>query len=806
MALKIIKRTAFTILFLLGMVSIAWGAAITGVTMTQPNTNISISTYSSFTMSGSMQTGGGKSETGDMYFEWDQGTGTWTTITGSGALYTNDTNPKTGLPGDSTVYSITVTSDGTTGSYNVRVKVIDSSSSTYTSTSRTVTVNADTTPPSVSSTVPTDGADPVTPDNSVTINWNEAIDCTTVNTTNITISPSVSWNRTSCSGSQAVFAPSGQSEFTEYTVTVSTAVKDVSGNNMASAHVFSYTTGAFITCTKYVDCGCTGGSCGTSPYSSWGTAAASVTNALSPATSGDVVCVRARAGCTYAGFNMKNGVTVMAEDYVGLGRPVFTSTIEVPAGVTAEGSVLDGLEIQGASPSMRTGNNNGAVTDLSNNAIIRNMKLNGGSKPGIKHQSGSPVIGPGNIITGKARTAIRIYATAGRSTEAMIIKGNEFYGNGTTGGGTTMYAEIHLEGANEGRYVLIQDNLIHNNSFAGGFGIDESDDAHIYLTGNDVYSNPWGGFRLDTLNDRSGATHTGQITISGEPNFTFAGTGYTDGAPNKFHNNGRGGITTGVGCTMDIIRNEIYNNGWGGIHTGWAEPIEGFYTWPSTPGSAVLTIRKNKIYGNGTANSSSAVAGGGIDVLWGSGTIENNLVYGNALAGIRVGPGWNSAGVIRHNTVVGNGGGATSDFPSGGAGGGINYHDATDGAGGDCYDCTPHGTSPVITLKDNVITDNTKGAMRGMNFNNSGLDRDYNLVWFNNNTDIDVCLLSYPAFFCYKYMYGGVSPSPNDIIADPLYQNIATDDYRLTGSSPGSGAASDSGDMGAWGGTDPIDF
>jgi hypothetical protein len=50
-------------------------------------------------------------------------------------------------------------------------------------------------------------------------------------------------------------------------------------------------------------------------------------------------------------------------------------------------------------------------------------------------------------------------------------------------------------------------------------------------------------------------------------------------------------------------------------------------------------------------------------------------------------------------------------------------------------------------------------------------------------------------------LYGGVRPSEDDIIADPLYQIPSIGDFRLDTASPGYGAASDNTDMGAWGGT-----
>ena len=50
-------------------------------------------------------------------------------------------------------------------------------------------------------------------------------------------------------------------------------------------------------------------------------------------------------------------------------------------------------------------------------------------------------------------------------------------------------------------------------------------------------------------------------------------------------------------------------------------------------------------------------------------------------------------------------------------------------------------------------------------------------------------------------MFSLKTQDPNDIVDDPLFTDRDNDDYTLTGSSPGSGTASDGGDRGAWGGT-----
>ena len=99
----------------------------------------------------------------------------------------------------------------------------------------------DATAPSVSSTVPTDGAPAVAVDSQVTINFDENVNCATVNTTNIT-SDSPGWALNTCSGSQAIFDTSGQAQTTTYNVNVSTAVTDLAGNALSAAYPFSFTT------------------------------------------------------------------------------------------------------------------------------------------------------------------------------------------------------------------------------------------------------------------------------------------------------------------------------------------------------------------------------------------------------------------------------------------------------------------------------------------------------------------------------------------------------------------------------------
>ena len=160
--------------------------------------------------------------------------------TNGGTTWNNATC--TGCPGASVTwtYSWTLPADG---SYNIKSRATDSSSNVETAgAGNTVTVHR--TGPTVSSTIPANNATGVALNSNITINWNEAVDCTTVTTSTVTISPASALTKSSCSGSQAVFTTGGQANSTLYTVTATTGVKDTAGNPMAANYVFSYTTSA----------------------------------------------------------------------------------------------------------------------------------------------------------------------------------------------------------------------------------------------------------------------------------------------------------------------------------------------------------------------------------------------------------------------------------------------------------------------------------------------------------------------------------------------------------------------------------
>jgi hypothetical protein len=144
--------------------------------------------------------------------------------------------PGGATPGDYTVQILAAGHEGTKA-YVVQPMII------------TVPGGPDITSPTVVSSTPAKN-DPSAPLNgAVTINFSEPIDCTTVNTTNVTMTAG-GWSLGSCGGSTAVFNTSGQTGSTFYTVTVTTAVKDLAGNPLDPSNtlnVIGYITNAAAT-------------------------------------------------------------------------------------------------------------------------------------------------------------------------------------------------------------------------------------------------------------------------------------------------------------------------------------------------------------------------------------------------------------------------------------------------------------------------------------------------------------------------------------------------------------------------------
>jgi hypothetical protein len=146
-----------------------------------------------------------------------------------------------------TVTISSITGNGTLGITIAAATASDTAGNLAPGSDTSATFTVDNLPPTVNTTSPAQGATSISPNNPVTINWSEAVNCSTVSTSTVTISPGA-WSLTSCAGSSAVFTPSGQANTTTYTVTIGTGtgVMDLVGNAMSPVQV-SYTTGTPVT-------------------------------------------------------------------------------------------------------------------------------------------------------------------------------------------------------------------------------------------------------------------------------------------------------------------------------------------------------------------------------------------------------------------------------------------------------------------------------------------------------------------------------------------------------------------------------
>jgi hypothetical protein len=509
----------------------------------------------------------------------------------------------------------------------------------------------------------------------------------------------------------------------------------------------------------------------------------SIQDAIDNATSG-ADTVEVRAGTYNENITMKDGVDVA--NY-STDVPVIDADATNPAvtfnGAFSTGCALDGFEI-------RDGGTNGGIflqgtgVGIDNTTTIQDCDVLSNSGPGIKVDGGTALTAPtidNNDIHNNSQEGLYVI-DAGSSTEDLIIKNNNIYNHDTVG-----KTGINIGGNS---YINIgPNNHIYDNKAGIAFDTGNANTKPVTIANNHIENNDDGGICVtDAI--------TGKVTIT----------------ENDIELNGKGGIGMQNSCELDITRNDIHDNHRGGIHTGTDVANGGGFS--GTMGSAVLTIRQNKVYHNGESGY-----GGGIDVRHAFGTIENNLVYKNHRGGIRF--GWENQTDdhitdIKNNTVVSNGN-ATDDM-----GGGIIYDDLA-GAVNDA----PSGDPPApLNIRNNICTHNQRAGMRAC-FTNTvdSEERDYNLLYANrpwndifNRANAPDC--GWPTLndmSCIRQQYGGcvayfvqgvgiLLDDPNDIVADPLFVDKDADDYQLQVGSPAENAGDDSTDMGAYGGSYPIDW
>ena len=105
------------------------------------------------------------------------------------------------------------------------------------------TNSSDRTPPTVVSTVPGTFATQVGLSGPITVTFSEQMAMSSMTASAFTISPSVA-GTLSYTGNTATFTPTNSlAANTTYTITVTTAVEDRAGNNLAAPYTWTFTTG-----------------------------------------------------------------------------------------------------------------------------------------------------------------------------------------------------------------------------------------------------------------------------------------------------------------------------------------------------------------------------------------------------------------------------------------------------------------------------------------------------------------------------------------------------------------------------------
>jgi hypothetical protein len=421
----------------------------------------------------------------------------------------------------------------------------------------------------------------------------------------------------------------------------------------------------------------------------------------------------------------------------------------------------------------------------------------------------------GNSIYNNGMAGIRLDG-GNMGLNPVLIQNNTIYDNGKAGIRLIDVGSLYDPpgpGPVEITYASIIDNTISGQTQTG---INIGGSTYADIMYNTIYNNYSGIAFQDGSRPSSGMVNIedNKIFINTRAGITVrdAITGEVTIARNDILYNVRAGIGIINSCNLDINRNEIHDNYRAGIRTGGfvdndyfansntectaaGEPYPcctGLATGtcnssvgfigplpdPGVPEGAFLDVSQNKVYGNGTSGY-----GAGINIRHASGTVYNNLVYGNTKGGIRYG---DYIEEIINNTVVNNG----NDLFDGS---GILY-DSLDGY---VDEWPPSGDGPAIPIRNNISVLNTRtGIKTGTTECLSGDYRDYNLLYGNNGTSDEL-----PPFMqsYYPMQLCGCDPHDNEIFADPLFvdpdgvDNIAgngDDDYRIQVTSP----AVDSGD------------
>ena len=194
---------------------------------------------------------------------------------------------------------------------------------------------ADTTAPTVSSTVPADAATGIALNANITATFSEAMDPATITTATFTLKQgtTVVSGAVTYVGTTATFNPtSNLAASTTYTAAVTTGVKDLAGNALASDYVWSFTTGTTADTTAPTVSSTVPSNAATG-VAIGGNIAVTFSEAMNPLT------------VTTATFTLKQGTTVVSGAVTCVGTTAtFNPTSNLAASTTYTAAVTTGVK------------------------------------------------------------------------------------------------------------------------------------------------------------------------------------------------------------------------------------------------------------------------------------------------------------------------------------------------------------------------------------------------------------------------------------------------------------------------------
>jgi len=410
------------------------------------------------------------------------------------------------------------------------------------------------------------------------------------------------------------------------------------------------------------------------------------------------------------------------------------------------GNDQGGIQITGANTTTNNIRGNYIGTDVNGTAdlgntthgIIIDTSATGnfiGGSNGVT--AGGPCTGACNVISGNSTNGIDIGANSN------TVRGN-YIGvdvNGTSAlANDSMGINIQSESNTIGGTTSGMGNIISGNTQRG---ISISSDSNT-IQGNYIGTQPDGDTALG---------NTEQGIYIGSSSNTIGGT--DSGAGNVIGANSQGiEFADSAAASNTIQGNFIGTNSSG---TDLANDTNGILF---NNQGASTTIGGSAAGRNIIANHSGA-RGIYLDT-WGTAltgiTISYNVFYGNDTA-IET---WSETGGYEITFTASN-----NTIHTGDSGNGISSK--ADGA-----------STSTITTQNNIIAGNGSSSTALRIISNGTLTSDYNDL-YNHDTD-----------------YSGVTAGANDMDLDPLFTDAANNDYTVYGSSRTIGAASDSGDLGAY--------